>query len=142
MERQELEWGVRGVLRYRLELPIETPSNNIIKGMHFQAYRSLREKWRTLVEEALKNQELGAPIEKSFLVVERYCSGSGLDWDNAYGGLKPFLDCLVVPSSRNPDGLGLIVDDGPKHMPIPPFFRQLPAKPGLGKTVVSIYDLQ
>ncbi|MNN55456.1 hypothetical protein D3C81_1703310 [compost metagenome] len=40
------------------------------------------------------------------------------------------LDCLVSPSTRNPDGLGLIEDDSPKFMPEAPRMFQLPAKRG------------
>lgn len=66
-----------------------------------------------------------APIAKSALEIERYCAGS-LDWDNAYGGLKPLLVCLVAPS--NPGELGLIEDDSHKFMPEAPRVLQLPAK--------------
>jgi hypothetical protein len=42
-----------------------------------------------------------APIAESALEIERYrnCAGN-LDWGNAYDGLKPLLDCLVV-GARN-----------------------------------------
>lgn len=81
-----------------------------------------------------------APVTKSALEIERYCAGS-LDWDNAYGGLKPLLDCLVAPSARNPDGLGLIQDDSPKFMPEAPRVFQLSAKRGAGYAVVRIYAI-
>lgn len=134
-------WPAPGVLRYTLALPVETPSNNIIKGMHFHAYKHLRRKWRLMMLQALGGGSAPQPIEKAFLVVVRECSGGGLDWDNAYGGLKPMLDCLVSPSARNPDGLGLVVDDNPKNMPYPPFVKQSTAKPGHGKTTVYVYEL-
>lgn len=134
-------WPAPGTLRYTLALPVETPSNNVIKGMHFHAYKHLRRQWRQMMQQALANTPPGAPIEKAFLVVVRECAGGGLDWDNAYGGLKPMLDCLVKPSVRNPDGLGLVVDDNPKNMPYPPFVRQRGAKPNQGKTTVYVYEL-
>ncbi len=134
-------WPESGALRYRLELPVETPSNNVIKGMHFHAYKHLRRQWRAMMLQALGGTVSQAPIEKAFLVVQRECAGSGLDWDNAYGGLKPMLDCLVKASARNPDGLGLVADDNPKNMPYPPFVKQAPAKPGQGKTTVFVYEL-
>lgn len=81
------------------------------------------------------------PVERAFLVIERHCSGAGLDWDNAYGGLKPLLDCLVAPSAKNPDGLGLIRDDNPANMPIPPFMSQHKAPPNKGFMKVEIFDL-
>lgn len=134
-------WQPEGVLRYELVLPLETPSNNVIKGMHFQAYKQLRHAWRMMVKAALKGKAPEAPVGQAFLVVVRECAGGGLDWDNAYGGLKPVLDCLVAPSVRNPDGLGLIVDDNPRNMPYPPFLVQMKAPLGQGKTTIQIYEL-
>lgn len=132
-------WIAKGKLRYELSFGIETPSNNVIKGMHFHAYRKLRQQWQmmTLVQLGRRPSQ---PIQQAFLVVERQCAGT-LDWDNAYGGLKPLLDCLVAPSVRNPDGLGLIADDSPKHMPYPPYVGQSTAKRGAGRTRVLIFDL-
>ena len=125
-------------LIYELHLPAATPSNNSIKGMHFHAYKKLRNGWRASVLAAIGGNVPAAPIARSALDIERYCAGS-LDWDNAYGGLKPLLDCLVAPSTRNPDGLGLIEDDSPKFMPEAPRVFQLPAKRGAGYVVLRIY---
>ena len=79
------------------------------------------------------------PVERCYITIDRHSSGGVLEWDNAYGGLKPLLDCLVAPSTHNPDGLGLVRDDNPSNMPFPPGFRQLKVKPGHGQTVVKIY---
>lgn len=127
-------------LIYELHLPAATPSNNAIKGMHFHAYKKLRNGWRASVLAAIGGKVPAAPITRSALEIERYCAGS-LDWDNAYGGLKPLLDCLVAPSARNPDGLGLIEDDSPRFMPEAPRVFQLPAKRGAGYAVVRIYSI-
>lgn len=129
-----------------LEIPEATPSNNVLKGMHFRVYQKLRQNWQSMAacaaaEYLQGSQETApAPIERAFIEIERYSSGGGLDWDNAYGGLKPLLDCLVCPSDRNPDGLGIIRDDNPQNMPWAPAFTQHPAKPKHGRTVVKIYD--
>lgn len=128
-------------MRYQLELACETPSNNEIKGMNRFAYRSLRQEWQVRVFVALKGRRPKEPIARSFLSITRRCSGSGLDWDNAYGGLKPLLDCLVAASPRNPDGLGLIRDDNPGAMPLPPFVKQESALPRKGSTLLEIYEL-
>jgi hypothetical protein len=133
-------WLGDGELKYRLELPSETPSNNVIKGMNRFTYKALRQEWQYRILEALKFRRPKAPIERSVLFITRYCSGE-LDWDNALGGLKPVLDCLVLPSDRNPSGLGLITDDKPKYMPYPPYMRQLKTKPGAGRTEVLIFAL-
>jgi hypothetical protein len=127
-------------LIYELHLPEPTPSNNAIKGMHFHAYKNLRNGWRADVLAAIGGKVPAAPIGRSALEIERYCAGS-LDWDNAYGGLKPLLDCLVAPSARNPDGLGLIADDSPRFMPEAPRVFQLPAKRAEGSTVVRIFSV-
>ena len=123
---------------FELELPVPTPSNNEVKNMHYRVYKKLREDFRKLVLEALGGELPAEPIELSSLEVVRYSAGS-LDWDNAFGGLKPLLDCLVMPSARNPDGLGLIRDDNPRAMPEAPRMRQLQAKKGQGRTVVRIF---
>lgn len=131
-----------GRLVYTLELPEATPSNNVIKAMHYRVYQKTRQAWRRLVQAGLPDGSVqGGPIDLSRLEIERYSAGGGLDWDNAYGGLKPLLDCLVCASARNPDGLGLIADDNPRAMPEAPRLTQHPAKKGSGRTVVRIYAL-
>lgn len=126
---------------YRLELDGATPSNNVIREMHFMTYRKMRRVWQAQVIQRLADlgRMRAAPVTPAILVVDRYSAGE-LDWDNAYGGLKPLLDCLVKPSARNPDGLGLIEDDNPRAMPFPPIVRQLKSKRGGGKTVLSVYQ--
>lgn len=127
-------------MRYTLQLSGASPSNNVIKGLHFHVYKKERENWMKAVMASLSTLERVPPIEKAFIRVTRESSGN-LDWDNVYGGLKPLLDCLVAPSARNPSGLGLIVDDNPKNMPFPPFVQQLPGKRGAGRTTLEIFEL-
>lgn len=120
-----------------LDIPEATPSNNVNKGMHYRVYKNLRQHWADLVAEAIPRDFTPAsgPLLRSLIYIERHSAGAGLDWDNAYGGLKPLLDCLVSKSERNPSGLGIIVDDSPKHMHEPPYIVQLSAKKGHGRTV-------
>ena len=129
-------------LAYSFMLPMETPSNNVIKGMHWMAYRNLRKTWRLKVQtRALAGRKPKEPIERAALFIIRHCAGK-LDWDNALGGLKPLQDCLVVRKPKvNPDGLGFIVDDNPDNMPYPPYMQQVIAPPGKGFTEVFIYRL-
>lgn len=127
-------------LRHTLVFSESSPSNNVIKGMHPQVYKQLRNKWRGYVKAQVPEGTL-TPIEQSFLIIERFSAGSGLDWDNAYGGLKPILDCLVRPSVRNPDGVGLIVDDNASNMPFPPYVLQHSAKKGEGKLIIRVYEI-
>lgn len=144
-------WGATGLLvkelppqssrpAYVFELPFETPSNNVIKGMHWQKYRQLRGMWRIQVLKALQGRRPPQPLNRAALAIERFSAGQ-LDWDNAYGGLKPLLDCLVAATPRNPDGLGILTDDSPGHMPYPPFVSQRKAPKGQGRTVVKIYEV-
>ncbi len=130
-----------GKVRYVLEYGEQTPSNNSLREMHFHAYRKLRHRWLAMTLAALRGKERPTePLQHAFVAVQRHCAGQ-LDWDNAVGGLKPLLDCLVLRSRRNPDGLGFIVDDSPRCMPYPPFMEQVRAPAGKGKTLVLIYEL-
>ena len=141
-EEPTFGWLPQGArLVYRLSLQRETLSNNVLRGLHFHAYRHIRREWRVLTLASLGRTPREEPLQQAFLEAHRYCAGAGLDWDNAYGGLKPLLDCLVSPSPRNPDGLGLVVDDSPVHMPLPPLVRQFKAKPGQGRTELFVFDL-
>ena len=129
------------VLAYKLDLPWPTPSNNEIKGMHFTKYRKLRKNWRDAVWIALNGRLPDESLPLVFIEIDRYSQGIGLDWDNAYGGLKVLLDCLVESSSRNPDGLGLILDDNPACMPAPPLVKQLIAPRGGERTECRVYRI-
>lgn len=134
-------WCDNRVPVFDFELQGETPSNNVIKGMHYRSYRTLRRQWQLKVFcEGLKGRRPAQCVARTALVIDRYCAGE-LDWDNAYGGLKPLLDCLVAPSKQNPDGLGLILNDNPTAMPFPPLLYQLRAPRGEGRTRIRIFDL-
>jgi len=128
---------------FQFRLGTQTPSVNEIRSMHYQAYRKLRrafqmEVWASLLAAGYRIP--AAPLQTVGLYIERGSAGL-LDWDNAYGGLKPLLDCLVSKTPKNPDGLGIIQDDSPRHMPEPPYLRQVVAPRGKGFTLVRIYDL-
>lgn len=136
-----LGWLQTARLAYYMVLSDKTPSNNEIKNMHFMAYRKLRSSWKQRIwAEGLKGKIPTAPIQQSAIIVERSCVGV-LDWDNALGGLKPLLDCLVTPKKANPDGLGVIVDDNPRNMPFPPLMFQVGGTRGEGSTRVWVFDL-
>jgi hypothetical protein len=132
-------WATPERLKYRLVLDEASPSNNALRAMHFRVYKSQRAKWRARVLTAI-GQQPGSAIALSGLVVIRRSVGH-LDWDNALGGLKPLLDCLVLPSERNPDGLGVIADDNPDNMPYAPVMIQEKAKRGAGSTEVLVFEL-
>lgn len=54
-----------------------------------------------------------APIERCLIVIVRRSKTHLPDWDGLAASPKALLDCLVVPSKRNPMGVGLIRDDNP-----------------------------
>lgn len=139
-----LPWARPEMLRYYFELPAAAPSVNTLRKLHFHAYRWLRKVWRAKVLAALLEggfrPSKQPALRRAALVVVRHSAGH-LDWDNALGGLKPLQDCLVQASKRNPDGLGLVCDDNPVHMPYPPFMRQLKTGRGKGRTEVWIFEL-
>lgn len=62
------------------------------------------------VRAAIGAQMPRAPFERARLVVRRM-SLQEPDTDGLYGGLKPLIDSLIVPSRRHPFGIGVIVDD-------------------------------
>lgn len=132
------------MLAYAFELPQATPSLNEIRHMHWGAYASLRQDFHVLVRQALaaqKRWKLAPPLSRAGIAVLRGSAGQGLDWDNALGGLKPLMDVLVAPSTRNPSGLGLIEDDAPRVIPVAPLMRQCTAPRGKGFTCVWVFDL-
>lgn len=108
--------------------------------MHFHAYKKLRNCWHASVLAAVGGKVPAAPFARSAMEIEPYCAGS-FDWDNAYVGLKNLVDCLVAGSARNPDGLALIQDYSPEHMPAAPHMPQVAAKRGAGGTVVRIFSV-
>lgn len=59
-------WCREHQLRYQFSLPKETPSNNVIKGMHWSHYRQLRLWWRVQVlSRALVGRLPAAPPSES-----------------------------------------------------------------------------
>lgn len=133
-------WCDESKLVFKVRLDEPTPSNNELRHMHFAPYKKLRERFAAQVKDALGDTE-PPKLEKAALYIVRYCMGEGLDWDNALGGLKPALDCLVAPSSRNPSGLHIVEDDNQKHMPFPPFMTQEKAPRGQGWTEIFVFRL-
>lgn len=133
-------WCNQAKLRYAFLFDELSPSNNVIKEMHYLAYRKLRQEWAMRVFVALNGRRPKESLNKVAVVAIRTSAGH-LDWDNCYGGMKPIFDCLVQQTKKNPSGLGLIEDDNPNSMPYPPFILQRPGKQGKGSTAVFIFEL-
>ncbi|WP_460803442.1 hypothetical protein [Microbulbifer agarilyticus] len=79
------------------------------------------------------------PLSQVFIEIQRGSAGV-LDEDNLHGGLKPLLDTFVMPTRRNPHGLGLIRDDHPGCI-VERRVLQVPAKRGQGFTRVLIAEV-
>lgn len=127
-------------LAFHARLGVQSPSNNELRKMHFAPYKRLREDFALELRSAL-GRDAPPRLQRSALIYVRRCGNDGLDWDNAYGGLKPVQDCLTAPSKSSPSGLHIIEDDDPVHMPFPPFVFQGKASPGKGNIEVFVFDL-
>jgi len=92
------------------QIPEATPSLNVLRKLHYQAYKRLRDRIAWMVKVHVGNNLV--PIKRCKIEIIRFGSRS-LDWDNCYGGIKPLMDCLVIPTKSNPSGLGVILDDNP-----------------------------
>lgn len=117
--------------------------------MHFATYQKVRHRMRMELKRYLTLPEVDdgigfgdPPLERAALLVVRV-SERLLDWDNAYGGIKPLQDCLVPHDvKRAPSGLGLIADDNPGVLPHPPYILQRLADAGCeGYTDVFVFAL-
>lgn len=133
-------WLKRENLVYAFEYSSESPSNNTVREMHFAPYKKLREAWSYRTLAMLGGKRPSEPLNQVGLLIVRF-SSSELDWDNAYGGLKPILDGMVCATARNPSGLGLFRDDSPSFMPYPPFFVQASARENEGRLQLFIFTL-
>lgn len=95
-----------------LEFDMLTPTLNVWMRTHWAARRRVMELWSWTIRQQLSGQFWidSDPIRACQLHVERR-STAVPDIDNAVGGMKPLLDCLVVPTKRNPWGNGVIRND-------------------------------
>jgi len=115
----------------RIELDGTTPLLNEWQRMHWRERKRCMESlaWRL----AAARPPASGPVQSCVILIERRTrSGPRPDWDGLYGALKPILDCLVMPTRRNPHGLGVIADDSPDVV------RWLGVIPGRGPTSTVI----
>lgn len=96
-----------------LKFDAPTPLLNTWQRAHYHEKRRICQEWAWRIRAALApDMRPGEPIRRCTITVHRW-SSKRADWDGFYGGLKPVLDALVVPTENNPHGQGLIVDDNP-----------------------------
>jgi hypothetical protein len=94
-----------------LKLPVPTVLLNEWQRMHWAVRRRYTQRMSWYVR--LAGRPPVEPFEKCRICIQRLSAGRMPDKDGLYGGVKPLLDCLVIPSRRHPHGLGFIRDDGP-----------------------------
>ncbi len=97
-------------INFRLDEP--TLLLNTWQRMHWSKRKSFSEALTWKMKAALQGLEPAEPMAACHIEVVRW-SVQLPDWDGLYGGLKPYLDCLVRRTDRNPHGLGIIEDDNP-----------------------------
>ena len=85
------------------------------------------------------------PFQRAHILFERWSCGTP-DADGLVGGVKDALDCLTTPTpqangkTRNKYGMGLIVDDSPKHITLE--VRPIKCKRSEQKTVITITEVE
>lgn len=94
-------------IAFRLAVP--TILLNEWQRMHYHARARYSRALAWQVAAALTERP-AQPFEQAHLVIRRH-SVRAPDVDGIYGGAKPLIDALLVPSKTHPHGLGLIVDD-------------------------------
>ena len=102
-------------------LPEPFPLLNVQQRRHFRVRGKLKLSTARQIVAMLGPDRPAEPFQKAHVSVTRHSSGSP-DRDGLYGGVKDLLDCLTTPvpqasgKVRNKYGIGLIVDDSPKHI--------------------------
>lgn len=96
------------------EIPEILPLLNTLLRMHWAQRRKLMERVSWLVHIHSGHRTMSdLPMERCRVWVERRSSGMAPDHDGLVSSIKPLMDVLVMPSRRNPHGLGIIRDDCP-----------------------------
>ncbi len=132
----------------RFTLPKPTPTLNQLQRRHFHARSNDKKKLSWEIRCALGVSRPAAPFARAHVLIERFSTGTP-DRDNLFGGVKDLVDCLLdqgirmvngLPVALHPTGLGLILDDSPKHMMLEVFSRS-PGRGMTARTVVTITEM-
>jgi hypothetical protein len=135
-----------------IEIPLSVPSGNAYRPggeyRHWAKYKRLREEWQGWIVFKLggpKLRRLQKWVEKNRpkMRVQFTCYRKRrIDPSNLHAGLKPVLDCLVMPKRSHPSGLGLIVDDSEKWLVEAPPKQELVGKGMRGWTRIEISPVE
>lgn len=93
----------------RIQIPLPTPSLNIMRRMHPQAYKRLRNQYTTIFRVHANSVTRAKPAQFRKVWIERRGKRL-LDHDNLVGGCKPLVDALETA--------GLIWRDSPRYVEI------------------------
>lgn len=121
----------------KFQIPVLLPTGNQLRRTyrHYWKYRKLVISIAEEIWVATRGMMPPEPYQDAAVRVERHSSREP-DIDNLYASVKPVLDALQPLSKRHPYGLGIIVDDSPRHISLDVI--HVKAKKGGGKTVVEI----
>jgi hypothetical protein len=132
------------------EINITIPEPTILlnqwQRMHWTKRKKYHEDLYWKIRIALKEEgyspavPLETPMAMCKIEIDRYSDGKA-DWDGMLGGLKPLFDTLVVKSTKNPLGLGIIEDDNPDCILQCPVLRQHKSTRKAASTVVTITEI-
>ena len=77
----------------RIEIPMPTPSLNVLQRMHHQAIKRLRDQYTTIFRARATSVTRAKPGQFRKVWIERRGKRE-LDYDNLVGGCKPLVDAL------------------------------------------------
>lgn len=122
-------------------LPFALPSLNVRDRQHWTVRSQQTEQISQEVMAALGGPAHypRPPFDRAHVHVVRQSSGE-LDTDNLYASCKPLLDALCVRSKAHPLGLGIIVDDNPRHCELTASQSWQPK--GNAATIVRVEELE
>ena len=127
---------------YRLELRIDVlPLMNTSNRRHRWEATKQRAKWALLMRAALgRKRKPKRPLWHARLTFTRHSSRQG-DFGNLVESFKLAQDLLMIPSQRNPKGLGIIVDDGPRFVGTPDYLWEY-APRGKGFITIVVEEVE
>lgn len=116
-----------------------TPTLNEVLRWHWRRQRESVKQMSAQVWVALKGKKPAQSMKRARVTIERHSSGTP-DNDGLIGGLKHLIDTLVMPSKRNPHGLGLIENDDPSCIEL--VARSVRSNRAGQKTLVTVEELE
>jgi hypothetical protein len=96
-------------------LPHATLLLNTLLRMHWTVRRKYQKSLAGEIAALTRDAAGHQPFDRASILVTRYCLQLA-DPDNLPSSAKCILDSIVVRSTRNPDGIGLIQNDTAAHI--------------------------